>query len=145
MGIIYVDGSFAQGLGGYGWLYIETEHDSEPTRYGYGPAGSSNNKGELLAIVRALEWVSDRPVTLYSDSQYSLKSITEWYSQWKKRGFVTAAGKIPANLDLIRQARKLGKNVTWRHVKGHSGHRWNDLADALANKGRLAQDDVMFV
>ena len=26
-------------------------------------------------------------------------------------------------------------NVRWAHVKGHSGHIWNDVADALAERG----------
>jgi ribonuclease HI len=41
------------------------------------------------------------------------------------------------NIDLWQALDELNQqhDVEWRWVKGHSGHRENEIADALANRG----------
>ena len=74
---------------------------------------------------------------LTTDSQYVRQGITEWMINWKKRGWKTAAKQPVKNADLWQQldAATQGHQIDWRWVKGHSGHRENEIADMLANRG----------
>ncbi len=96
---------------------------------------------ELLAVIEALGALK-RPcaVTLYLDSQYVRKGITEWIQGWKKKGWRTASGQPVKNVELWKRLDDLvaggGHVIDWRWVKGHAGDPGNERADALANKGR---------
>ena len=91
-------------------------------------------------MIRALEALK-RPcaVTLYLDSQYVLKGITEWLPGWKAKGWKTAAKQPVKNAELWRHLDELlqqgGHVVDWRWVRGHNGDPGNERADALANLG----------
>jgi ribonuclease HI len=78
-------------------------------------------------------------VTLYLDSQYVLKGITEWLPGWKSKGWKTASRQPVKNADLWQQLDALigggTHNIDWRWVKGHAGDSGNERADALANRG----------
>ena len=76
-------------------------------------------------------------VMLTTDSEYVMKGIREWMPNWKKRGWKTASKQPVKNADLWMQLDELVNQheVEWRWVKGHSGHRENDIADELANLG----------
>jgi ribonuclease HI len=76
-------------------------------------------------------------VQLNTDSKYVMQGITEWISNWKKRGWKTAANTPVKNEDLWRRldAAIQRHNIEWFWVKGHSGHTENDRADELANLG----------
>lgn len=90
---------------------------------------------ELLAAIKALQHIKPgNEVVLYSDSAYLVNGITQrWYVKWFATG-KNAAGKVPANLDLwcplvgLVEERK----VRMIHIKGHAGHRWQELCDTLA-------------
>jgi ribonuclease HI len=95
---------------------------------------------ELMAVIQALSALK-RPcaVTLYLDSQYVLKGITEWLPGWKAKGWRTA-GKTPVkNVELWQRLDGLVQNgghvIDWRWVRGHNGDPGNERADALANMG----------
>lgn len=98
---------------------------------------TTNNRMEMMAAIKALESLS-RPcqVRLVTDSQYVRMGITEWIRQWKQRGWKTAARQPVKNVDLWQQldASLLNHQVEWQWVKGHSGHRENEIADRLANQ-----------
>jgi ribonuclease HI len=76
-------------------------------------------------------------VTIYTDSQYVRKGITEWLPAWKARGWKTADRKPVKNAELWQQLEALAAmhQVRWRWVKGHAGDPGNERADALANRG----------
>ena len=95
---------------------------------------------ELTAVIEALLALK-RPcmVTLYLDSEYVRKGITEWIHGWKARGWRTASKQAVKNADLWQKLDHLvansGHQIEWRWVKGHAGDPGNERADALANKG----------
>ena len=66
-----------------------------------------------------------------------MKGIREWMPNWKKRGWKTASKQPVKNADLWMEldALVVQHQVEWRWVKGHSGHRENEIADELANLG----------
>ena len=137
--IIYTDGACKgnPGPGGWGALLSQGSHEKEI--FG-GELGTTNNRMELTAVIEALTSLT-RPcqVTLYLDSEYVRKGITEWIRGWKARGWKTAAKAPVKNVDLWQRLDVLvassGHKIDWRWVKGHSGDPGNERADALANKG----------
>ena len=136
---IYTDGACKGNPGPGGWGVLLKSGAIEKELYG-GEPGTTNNRMELLAVIRALESLK-RPcqVTLYLDSQYVLKGITEWLPGWKAKGWRTAAKQPVKNVDLWQALDALvsqgGHQIDWRWVRGHNGDPGNERADALANLG----------
>jgi ribonuclease HI len=91
---------------------------------------------ELLAAIEALAALT-RPseVQLTTDSKYLQDGITKWVAKWKLNGWKTSNKQVVKNKDLWERLDKLAMihTVDWHWVKGHSGHRDNELADQLAN------------
>jgi len=96
---------------------------------------------ELTAVIEALASLKRTcQITIYTDSEYVRKGMTEWVSGWQRRGWKTADGKPVKNAELWQRLDALRKlhQVEWRWVKGHAGDPGNERADALANKGVAA-------
>ncbi len=103
-----------------------------------GELETTNNRMELMAAIIGLESLNGScSVSLTTDSKYVMNGITDWIENWKKRGWKTAAKKPVKNEDLWRRLDKARQQhrINWQWVKGHSGHRENELVDALANQG----------
>lgn len=103
-----------------------------------GEKDTTNNRMELQAAIEGLKALKERcSVVLTTDSVYVQKGITEWLPGWKKKNWMTAARKPVKNADLwqLLDEQNQRHEVTWAWVKGHSGHRENDIADDLANRG----------
>jgi ribonuclease HI len=134
---IYTDGACRGNPGPGGWGVLLRFNDKEKELWG-GEAGTTNNRMELMAAIRALEALK-RPsrVKLYTDSLYVMKGITTWIHDWKRRGWRTAEKKAVKNEDLWRELDALAAKheIEWHWVKGHNGHPENERADQLANKG----------
>ena len=136
---IYTDGACKgnPGPGGWGALLITAQAKKE--LFG-GELDTTNNRMELTAVIEALLALK-RPchVTLYLDSEYVRKGITEWIHGWKARGWRTAAKQPVKNVELWQQLDAVvstaGHTIDWRWVKGHAGNPGNEHADALANQG----------
>jgi ribonuclease HI len=134
---VYTDGACKgnPGIGGWGaWLKFG-EHSREI--FG-GELQTTNNRMEMLAVIRALEALNRRcRIRLHTDSKYVQQGITEWIHNWKKRGWKTADKKPVKNDDLWRRLDEARSRheVKWHWVKGHAGHALNERADALANRG----------
>nr|WP_316638707.1 ribonuclease HI [uncultured Roseateles sp.] len=134
---VYTDGACKgnPGPGGWGAWLNSGGHDKE--LFG-GEPNTTNNRMELTAVIEALASLKRTcDVTLYTDSQYVRKGITEWIIGWKQRGWQTADKKPVKNVDLWQRLDALRHlhQVDWRWVKGHAGDPGNERADALANKG----------
>ena len=134
---IYTDGACKGNPGPGGWGALMVYNSTEKEFYG-GEQHTTNNRMEMTAAIKALNQLT-RPceVVLTTDSQYLRQGITQWIANWKKRGWKTAAKQPVKNKDLWQQLDELvqGHSISWNWVKGHSGHRENERADELANKG----------
>ncbi len=134
--IIYTDGACRGNPGPGGWGVVLHYKGVGKELYG-GEVETTNNRMELMAVIKALETLK-RPsaVRLYSDSSYVLKGITEWITHWKQNGWRTSAKKPVKNQDLWQRldAAMARHEINWHWVKGHSGDKGNDRADALANR-----------
>ena len=132
---IYTDGGCKPnpGPGGWGVLLIA---ESGPTKELSGAApDTTNNRMELTAAIEALRALN-RPcrVTLYTDSEYLRRGITEWMPGWIKRGWQRGKDKAVKNQDLWQAlATEIERHeIDWKWVKGHAGNAHNERVDQLA-------------
>ncbi|MGR5434658.1 ribonuclease HI [Vibrio owensii] len=131
---IFTDGSCLgnPGPGGYG-IVLRYKQIEKTLAKGY--TLTTNNRMEMLAAVVALQTLKEPcQVTLTTDSQYVRQGITQWIHNWKKRGWKTADKKPVKNADLWQALDKetARHQVDWHWVKGHAGHRENEICDELA-------------
>jgi ribonuclease HI len=135
---IYTDGACSGNPGPGGWGALLRYGTVEKELCGGEAAGTTNNRMELMAPIRALESLS-RPVTvrLHTDSVYVRDGITKWVPRWKGNGWLTAAKQPVKNVDLWQRLDEAcaRHQIEWFWVKGHNGHVENERADRLANKG----------
>ena len=134
---VFTDGACRGNPGPGGWGVVLRFANKEKELCGGEPA-TTNNRMELTAVIRALEALTRRSrVSLYTDSQYVQKGISEWIHSWKRRGWKTADKNPVKNEDLWRRLDELAAQheVEWHWVRGHSGHPENERADQLANRG----------
>jgi ribonuclease HI len=134
---IYTDGACRGNPGPGGWGVLLRYRDREKTLHG-GEQDTTNNRMELRAAIEGLRALRHPcRVTLTTDSVYVKNGITSWLAGWKAKGWRTADRKPVKNIDLWQALDELNQqhDVEWRWVKGHSGHRENEIADALANRG----------
>ena len=139
---IYTDGSAHPnpGPGGYGAVVLDDDNNiiqlwsKECTK-------TTNNAEEIKAILWALITYgkSKIPPKVFSDSAYAINCLTIWRYTWERNGWVKGDGKIPENLELIQTFHDFwnqGYRIELIKVHGHSGNKWNELADKLAT-GRM--------
>lgn len=131
---LYTDGACSgnPGPGGWGAVLIYGEHVRE---YSGGEPDTTNNRMELMATIMGLARLKEPcAVALYTDSKYVLQGYTEWLPGWKKKGWKTADKKPVKNVELWQKLEQVAQlhQIRWHWVKGHSGDRYNERADALA-------------
>ncbi|HEX7381948.1 MAG TPA: ribonuclease HI [Nevskiaceae bacterium] len=134
---IHTDGACRGNPGPGGWGALLHWNGREKRLCG-GEAPTTNNRMELTAAIMALESLRRAcDVTLYTDSTYVMRGITEWLPNWRRHGWRTAARRPVRNADLWQRldAAAQRHRVEWRWVKGHAGVAGNEAADALANRG----------
>lgn len=134
---IFTDGACRGNPGPGGWGALLRCGGKEKKLYG-GDPDTTNNRMEMQAAIEALRALKEPcKVVLTTDSVYVKNGITNWLEGWKKKGWKTAARKPVKNVDLWKALDEQNQRhqVDWEWVKGHSGHRENEIADQLANRG----------
>lgn len=145
--IIYTDGAAKgnPGPGGYGTVMMTKMNGKNYRKeLSEGFRNTTNNRMELLAVIRGLEALKKdgQDVTVYSDSKYVVEAVEKgWIWNWQKKGF-----KKKANVDLWQAFIPLFNkhNIKFKWVKGHAGipenERCDELAVAAAESGNLKVD-----
>ena len=134
---IFTDGACKGNPGPGGWGALLRYQGKEKHLYG-GELDTTNNRMELLAVIEGLSALKRRcVVSITTDSSYVKNGMQQWIHNWKRNGWKNAAKKPVKNADLWQRLDQAvaEHNVEWHWVKGHSGHRENEIADALANQG----------
>ena len=141
---IYTDGACSgnPGRGGFGIVMKVPEKNYEK-RYAQGFRLTTNNRMELLAVITALEKLksTENDIHIFTDSKYVSDAINQkWIFGWIKKGF-----KNVKNPDLWKRMVPLIKahQTTFHWVKGHAGHRENEICDELAVKA--AQTEPLLI
>jgi len=136
---LYSDGACSGNPGPGGWAFIlrHPASSKEIERSG-GEPETTNNRMELMAVVQGLTALKKPShVTLFTDSVYVGKGLSEWMPKWKANGWRRREGKQwkeVKNVDLWQELDALvGRHqLKFVHVAGHSGHLENERCDELA-------------
>ena len=99
----------------------------------------TNNIAELTAINNSLKLIKENdiklPIKIYSDSQYSINTLTKWYPKWSEKD-----KKSKKNIPLIEETHKLITEIKpeLEYIKAHTNLEdehslGNAIADQLAN------------
>lgn len=134
--VIYTDGACRGNPGPGGWGALLTSGETRKAISGFA-AQTTNNRMELQAALEALLALKQPcRITLWTDSEYLRKGMTEWLPGWKARGWKTAAKQPVKNADLWQalEAASARHRIDWRWVKGHAGDPGNEAVDRLANE-----------
>ena len=135
--IIYTDGACSGNPGPGGWGAVIFNQDNNQNNISGKVKNTTNNRMELMAPIMALKKIkSNSDITIYTDSNYVKNGITVWIKKWEKNGWKNSNKKPVKNKDLWVRLNDLCQknNVAWKWVKGHSGDKYNVLADGLATK-----------
>ena len=130
---IWTDGSCLGNPGPGGWAFVATDGAQQIERSGT-ETDTTNNRMELLAVIRACEMIKSKDLEIHTDSKYVKDGIESWIKNWKKNGWKTATKKPVKNQDLwmALDAAVAVKNIKWQWVRGHDGNEMNERADTLA-------------
>lgn len=109
---------------------------------GFSP-DTTNNIMELSGPVYALSHLKENGVSsaqVTSDSQYFVNGFNQWMHAWCRRGWKRKSKKSQRdevkNLDIWKKLHVLYvtiKSVKAEWVRGHNGHKENELCDQFAN------------
>lgn len=149
---LYTDGAASgnPGPGGYGAILQCAGHELELSG---GFAHTTNNRMELLAVIKGLEAVrwKNAEIHVVSDSSYVVNAVNKgWLFNWERKGFSKAK-----NPDLWQRFLPLYRShrIYFHWIKGHAGHPENERCDALAvaagagkaAKGEFLPDDTGYL
>ena len=136
---LFTDGGCSgnPGPGGWGYILRSVPTGKEMERSGAVPH-TTNNQMELEAVIQGLSALK-RPcsVDVFTDSTYVGNGISKWLPGWKAKGWKRRDGKRLVPIKNVEYWQRLDEQlqrhqVTFRKVKGHSGHPENERADGLA-------------
>lgn len=147
---VYTDGSLQrtkQGIiCGYGIYFSNNELKNVSKPFTDGKL--TNNRAELYAIYQAIKrivrYYTFNVINIYTDSEYSQKSLTIWIHKWKKNNWYTSNGKPVDNQDIIKKIDSYLERyrghifIYWirAHTDRNDVHSINNKkADDLAKKG----------
>lgn len=149
--IVFTDGSYMKKkppVGGYGIYFPNKELPDISRQFTHSPI--TNQRAELYAIYVAIiiikKYLSFDTIKIYTDSEYSLKSLTTWMYSWHKNNWKTSSKKSVQNQDILKPlynlVSKMKNKIIFEHVHSHTGKRdfeslGNAKADELATKGAL--------
>lgn len=125
---IYCDGAYSSSrtMMGYAFVVIQdNEGNLEKIYSDYDSLlGGTNNRAEIYAALEAIKWAKKVELdsfTIITDSMYVIGCANRG---WKRK----------KNVDLWIEMDEAitGLTIEWKHVKGHSGDKWNEHCDVLA-------------
>ncbi len=129
-------------LGHAGWAFIVVWGDDDANQYrsGYLAPPQTNQTAELYAVLHALKFVKNNRlqnerVIIVSDSKYAINGMTsQFIHRAEQDGFDTVPnGKI---WEEMHKLQKELPRVRYRHVRGHRGNKYNEMADRMASFAR---------
>ena len=132
---IYTDGSCIGNPGKGGWAAIIINNGKKKIISG-SENYTTNNRMEIIAVIKALNTIKLKQASLITDSQYVKNGIEIWIHKWKDNDWMTAEKKPVKNKDLWTKLDKIQKTkkIKWEWVKGHSSDKLNNEVDRIARE-----------
>lgn len=125
---LITDGAYSSALdqGGVGLVFLRD--GKKILEYSKMYRGVTNNMMELAAMIIGLRLIKNPidSLTIISDSMYCIGCAS---LGWKRKKNVKLWEEFDKQFERVKQ---LCPNVEFKHVKGHSGDKWNERADKLA-------------
>lgn len=136
---IHTDGSCLKNIpsGGPGGIGCVVVYNGLEIERSVGFYRTTNNRMEMMAIVMMLEELQQpTEVMIFTDSEYTINSVTKWVYGWMRNNWISSTGKPVQNKDLVIRIWNLMRyhDVRFTKVKGHSGEYFNELCDKLAKE-----------
>lgn len=132
---IYTDGACSGNPGPGGWGAVLVYNGNEKQLSG-SEKSTTNNRMELTAVIMALNALNQPcEVKLTTDSKYVCDAVNKgWVYSWRKNGWRKSDKKPALNVDLWEELLSLLEKheVKFIWVKGHNGHKYNEICDTLA-------------
>ena len=132
---IYTDGACSGNPGPGGWGAVLVYNGNEKQLSG-SEKSTTNNRMELTAVIMALNALNQPcEVKLTTDSKYVCDAVNKgWVYSWRKNGWRKSDKKPALNVDLLEELLSLLEKheVQFIWVKGHNGHKYNEICDTLA-------------
>lgn len=133
---LYTDGACSGNPGPGGYAYIITTPPDRVIKKSGGYSRTTNNRMELQAVAEGLSQIPTLSrVEIVTDSEYVVHAFTKkWIDGWIARGWKNSQKKPVANRDLWERLLELSRDrtLTFTWVRGHDGHRYNELCDLMA-------------
>lgn len=148
---VFTDGSCMKQKGitlaGYGIYFPNGELKNISRNFRHPPL--TNQRTELYAIFVTLSIIKKHidkydMIMIYTDSEYSIKCLTQWMYNWNMNKWKTSNGDDVKNQDILKKLFsiiiKQKDKIKFTHVKSHTGKKdklsiGNDIADKLATAG----------
>jgi len=147
---IYTDGACSGNPGPGSWAVVIRENKFiEAMSISGLNKSTTNNRMELEAVVQALNFVKTSlsninnkkriRIDIYSDSAYVVNAVEKgWLRKWSFNGWKTRSGDNVKNqdlwIDLLKRLKDQRFKISLIKVKGHSGNKYNEIADDFAQK-----------
>jgi ribonuclease HI len=132
---IYCDGACSKNPGPGGWAAVLIRDSEIILKISGYEKNTTNNRMELIAAIEGIYECSkvSSEMTIVTDSTYVKDGITKWIFAWKKSHWKNGTVK---NIDLWETLSNLTTKhkVKWEWVRGHSGNKYNEMADSLARE-----------
>lgn len=145
--LIYTDGACStNGTWKGGWAFVAATDQEVLEQQSGNATNTTNNIMEMQAVKSALLYVntiikSTDHIYIMSDSAYIVNCIRDgWYKKWIVNGWITSQKAMVQNKelwqDIISLYEDLDKkcHIEFIKVKGHSGDKYNTMADKLATE-----------
>lgn len=138
--LVFTDGASKGNPGSGGWAAICGGRGKITELGGY-EKNTTNNRMEITAAIKVLEFLSPQPhrsnpLHIYTDSSYLVNGITKWVKSWEKNNWKTKAKEDVLNKDLWQKLSRLSTyfpKISWHIVSGHAGLSGNEKADVIAS------------
>ncbi|KPJ13751.1 Ribonuclease H1 [Papilio machaon] len=101
---------------------------------------ATNNCGEIQAATSAIKIALQNKVkklTINTDSQFLINSVTKWMPGWKRKGWKLQSGEPVKNEKDFKELDEIQNKlqIKWVYVEAHKGVHGNEMADQLAKAG----------
>ncbi|XP_023808656.1 uncharacterized protein LOC101166204 isoform X1 [Oryzias latipes] len=148
--IVFVDGSAKKDETGRNKVGFAVVTQDKVLKAGPLPGNYSAQSAELTALTEACKLFKDKPVSIYTDSQYAFATVHLFCQQWKNRGFKTSTGKPVTHVDLLKElltAVMLPSKVAICKCEGHTRRtdhisKGNAFADATAKQAATKDVEI---